>query len=172
MQDTLPDPVDAYIGLGSNLGDPQARLAAAMAALGRLPQSTLEAVSRVYRTAPVGLLEQPDFLNAVARLRTSLAPRALLEALLAIEQDQGRMRSTPNGPRTLDLDLLLHGEACIEEPGLTVPHPRMTERAFVMVPLAELAPGMPIGTGETVSEIARKLVQQQRMEPAGGLVLA
>lgn len=166
------NPVDAYIGLGSNLRDPEAQLAAATAALGRLPHSTLEAVSRVYRTAPVGLLEQPDFLNAVARLRTTLSPRALLEALLAIEQWQGRTRDVPNGPRTLDLDLLLYGDAHIDEPGLTVPHPRMTDRAFVMVPLSELAPGLRLVAGDTVSEIAQRLRQQQRTEPAGGLVVA
>jgi 2-amino-4-hydroxy-6-hydroxymethyldihydropteridine diphosphokinase len=172
MQDATMRPVDAYIGLGSNLGDPEARLAAATAALGRLPHSTLEAVSRIYRTAPVGLLEQPDYLNAVARLRTTLSPRDLLEALLAIEQAQGRMRGTPNGPRTLDLDLLLYGDARIDEHDLMVPHPRMTERAFVMVPLAELAPGLSLVSGDAVSAIAQRLRQQQRTEPAGGPVLA
>ena len=172
MRDAPLRPVDAYIGLGSNLEDPGARLAAATMALGRLPHSSLEAVSRVYRTAPMGLLDQPDFLNAVARLRTTLSPRVLLEALLGIEMVQGRTRGTPNGPRTLDLDLLLHGDACIDEPGLTVPHPRMTERAFVMVPLAELAPGMRLGDGGTVSEIAHRLGLQQRTELSDGPLLA
>lgn len=133
-------PVVAYVALGSNLQEPRQQLQAGFAALSRLPCSELIACSSLYRSAPVGYADQPDFVNAVAALRTALQARPLLDALLAIERSQGRVRDVPNGPRTLDLDLLLYGDQIIHEPGLTVPHPRMLERAFVMVPLAEIAP--------------------------------
>jgi len=130
----------AYISLGSNLQEPQRQLQAGFAALTRLPDTQLIAKSSFYRSAPVGYANQPDFVNAVAAIRTALAPRALLDALLAIEREHGRVREFPNAPRTLDLDIALYGEHVIDEAGLTVPHPRMHERAFVMVPLAEIAP--------------------------------
>ena len=130
----------AYIALGSNLEQPQRQLQAGLDALARLPDTQLIAQSSFYRSAPVGYVNQPDFVNAVAALRTSLEPRALLDALLAIEREHGRERDFPNAPRTLDLDIALYGERVIIEPGLTVPHPRMQQRAFVMVPLAEIAP--------------------------------
>lgn len=132
--------VTAYVALGSNLQDPRRQLHAGLDALARLPHSQLLARSRFYRSAPVGYSAQPDFVNAVAAIQTSLDARALLEALLATERAQGRVRERPNGPRTLDLDLLLYGDAVIHEPGLTVPHPRMLVRAFVLVPLAQIAP--------------------------------
>jgi 2-amino-4-hydroxy-6-hydroxymethyldihydropteridine diphosphokinase len=134
----------AYIGMGGNVasaaGEAEATLAAAvkrLAALGRVV-----AQSRLYSTAPVGFADQPRFVNAVVGLETGLAPRALLGTLLAIEQEFGRDRSSGvrNGPRTLDLDLLLFGAAVIDEPDLLVPHPRLGERAFVLVPLSEIAP--------------------------------
>jgi len=130
----------AYVALGSNLKEPQRQLQAGFDALARLPGTTLIARSSLYLSAPVGYADQPDFVNAVAAIRTTLAPRALLDALLAIEREQGRVRDFPNAPRTLDLDIALYDERVIHEPGLTVPHPRMHERAFVMVPLAEIAP--------------------------------
>ena len=130
----------AYIALGSNQKEPQRQLQAGFAALARLPDTQLIAQSALYRSAPVGYVNQPDFVNAVAVIRTALAPRALLDALLAIEREHGRVREFPNAPRTLDLDIALYGEHVIHEPGLTVPHPRMVERAFVMVPLADIAP--------------------------------
>ncbi len=130
----------AYIALGSNLREPQCQLQAGFDALARLPGTELIARSSLYRSAPVGYLDQPDFVNAVVALRTSLQPRALLDALLAIEREHGRVRDFPNAPRTLDLDIALYGEQVIHEPGLTIPHPRMHERAFVMAPLAEIAP--------------------------------
>ena len=130
----------AYIALGSNLEQPQRQLQTGFGALARLPDTQLIAQSSLYRSAAVGYADQPDFVNAVAAIRTALAPRALLDALLAIEREHGRVRAFANAPRTLDLDIVLYGEQVIHAPGLSVPHPRMHERAFVMVPLAEIAP--------------------------------
>ncbi len=130
----------AYIALGSNLSEPRRQLQAGFAALACLPGTQLVAQSSLYRSAPVGYADQPEFVNAVAALRTALAPRALLDALLAIERAHGRVREFVNAPRTLDLDIVLYGERVIHEPGLSIPHPRMHQRAFVMVPLAEIAP--------------------------------
>lgn len=137
-------PVDpahiAYIALGANLGDPAAQIHDAVKALAGLPHSRLLRVSSLYRTAPVGVHGQPDFINAVVALETSLAPEALLDALLAIEANFGRRRDYPNAPRTLDLDLLLYGDRTIDTPALKLPHPRMHLRAFVIAPLLEIAP--------------------------------
>lgn len=141
--------IRAYVALGANLGHPAATVRAALAALSGIPESVLVAASSLYRTAPVGLKHQPDFINAVAAVDTTLTPLALLDALFAIEADFGRSRSVKNAPRTLDLDLLLYGESRLDEARLTLPHPRMHERAFVLVPLAELAPECRIpGHGE------------------------
>ena len=136
--------VTAYIGLGANLDDPAAQVELAMGELARLPQSRLVARSSLYASAPVGYAEQPDFINAVAALETLLSPRALLEAMLGIEHHHGRNRTFRNAPRTLDLDLLLYGEAHFHEENLTLPHPRMHERAFVLLPLLEIAPDLVI----------------------------
>ena len=149
--------VVAYIGLGSNLDDPQAQVRAAIDALGRLEATRLLAVSSLYRTAPVGLLEQPEFVNAVAKLETGLPPRELLAGLLAIEQGHFRVRSVRNAPRTLDLDLLLYGDVAIREASLTVPHPRMHERAFVLAPLAEIAPDAAIGALGTAAQLLARV---------------
>lgn len=130
----------AYIGLGANLDEPRVQLTLALTAMSGLPETRLAAHSSYYRSAPVGYQDQPEFLNAVAALETRLTPGALLEGLQGIERRQGRERSFPNAPRTLDLDLLLYGEELIARPGLTVPHPRMHQRAFVLKPLLELAP--------------------------------
>lgn len=132
-------PTSAFIGLGANLGDARAALTAALTALAALPDSRLRAASSVYRSAPIDS-DGPDYLNAVALIDTWLAPQALLAALTSIEREQGRERPYRNAPRTLDLDLLLYGGECIVTPALTVPHPRLHERAFVLLPLAELAP--------------------------------
>jgi 2-amino-4-hydroxy-6-hydroxymethyldihydropteridine diphosphokinase len=129
-----------YIGLGGNLGDPVQTLRQAIAALGGLAGTQLLRASSLWRTAPLGHTQQPDFVNAVAEVGSTLAPRALLQELLALEQRFGRERSFANAPRTLDLDLLLFGDLIVEEAGLTLPHPRMHERAFVLAPLIELAP--------------------------------
>lgn len=128
----------AYVALGANLGDRLATLGEAVRQLGAL--GTVEAVSAVYETDPVGYAEQPAFLNAAARLRTDLAPAALVTALLRIEADLGRVRSFANAPRTLDLDLLFYDDLVLATPSLALPHPRLHERAFVLVPLAEIAP--------------------------------
>jgi 2-amino-4-hydroxy-6-hydroxymethyldihydropteridine diphosphokinase len=134
----------AYVGLGANLGDPRTQVLAAFDALDGIPQTRVTARSSLYGSAPVGYADQPAFVNAVARLETGLAPAPLLEALQAIEARAGRLRTFKDAPRTLDLDLLLYGEAAFIEPGLTVPHPRMHERAFVLAPLLEIAPGAAI----------------------------
>lgn len=128
--------VIAYIGLGTNLGDRRANLVAALAALAQL--GVIEAVSNVYESEPVGYTEQPWFWNLVARLRTPLPPRELRSELAAAEHRLGKKTSFRNGPRVIDLDVLLYGDEQIAEPDLEIPHPRMMERAFVLRPLAEL----------------------------------
>ncbi len=132
----------AYIALGANLGDPVATVNAAFAALHTLPDTTVAATSALYRTAPVGVTEQPEFINAAARLDTTLPPEQLLHALLDIEQGFGRIRAERNGPRTLDLDILLYDDQIIDTARLTLPHPRLHLRAFVLYPLADLAPDL------------------------------
>lgn len=135
--------VRAYVGLGSNLEQPIAQVRSAMAALERLRASRLVRCSSLYRTVPVGFADQPDFINAVCALDTELAAETLMSCLLAIEQTQGRSRGPlRNQPRTLDLDLLLYGDQELSSPMLTLPHPRLHERAFVLVPLAEVAPAL------------------------------
>ena len=132
----------AYIALGANLGDPAATLRAAFGALANLPESRVGRCSSLYRTAPVGNTEQPEFINAVATLQTNLEPESLLDALLDIEARFGRIRAEKNGPRTLDLDLLLYNNQQLNLPRLILPHPRLHLRAFVLYPLAELAPDL------------------------------
>jgi 2-amino-4-hydroxy-6-hydroxymethyldihydropteridine diphosphokinase len=132
----------AYVGLGSNLADPVKQVEAAFDELDRVPQTRLVQRSSLYRTKPVGYAAQPDFVNAVAQLETGLAPERLLDELQAIEARHGRERSFPNAPRTLDLDLLLFGKLVVQTERLTVPHPRMRERAFVLEPLREIAPDL------------------------------
>jgi 2-amino-4-hydroxy-6-hydroxymethyldihydropteridine diphosphokinase len=146
----------AFVALGSNLGDPEVKVRQAIAALADLPHSRLAAASSLYRSAAVGHAGQPDFVNAVAQLATALAPQRLLAALLGIEKRFGRERSFRNAPRTLDLDLLLYDAQCIAEPGLTVPHPRMHQRAFVLAPLVEIAPACVIpGIGPAADWLVR-----------------
>ena len=146
----------AFIGLGSNLDAPESKLRAGLAALAALREGHLAAASSLYRSAPIGYAGQSDFVNAVAQLSTGLAPQALLAALLGIELGLGRERSFRNAPRTLDLDLLLYDADSITEPGLTVPHPRMHERAFVLAPLLEIAPNCIIpGKGPAAHWLAR-----------------
>ena len=146
----------AFIALGSNLGDPEEKVRQGIAALAELPQAQLLAASALYRSAALGHADQPDFVNAVVQISTSLAPQALLAAMLAIEQRFGRQRSFLNAPRTLDLDLLLYDAQTMAEPGLTLPHPRMHERAFVLAPLLEIAPACVIpGKGPAADWLAR-----------------
>jgi 2-amino-4-hydroxy-6-hydroxymethyldihydropteridine diphosphokinase len=135
------EPVTAYVALGANLGDPAAAVRDALLALERLPQSHVVARSPLYGSAPVEA-DGPDFINAVAAVSTQLTAPALLVALQAIEQAAGRERPYLHAPRTLDLDLLLYGAGTIDSPTLTVPHPRMRQRAFVLRPLADIAPDL------------------------------
>lgn len=147
--------VPAYIGLGSNLDDPAAQVRRALAALAAMSDTRLIASSAFYRSPPMGPQDQPDFVNAVAGLLTRLPARELLGALQAIEDAQGRRRDgTRWGPRTLDLDLLLYGGLCLEEEGLVLPHPGLAERAFVLVPLLELAPGLRVPGGASIARLA------------------
>ena len=144
-----------FVGLGANLGDAAATVREAFDALGALPQTTCVARSSLYRSAPVDA-QGSDYINAVAQLRTGLSPLALLDALQAIEGRFGRERPYRNAPRTLDLDVLLYGQRRIVTPRLTVPHPRLHERAFVLVPLAEIAPdlALPIPADQRIEKIA------------------
>ena len=157
----------ATVGLGANLNDPAAQVEYALAELDRLPHTRLVARSGLYASAPVGYVDQPDFVNAVAQVETALAPRALLAALLDIEHRHGRERSFRNAPRTLDLDLLLYGEQVIGREALTVPHPRMHERAFVLVPLAELAPDLAIPGDATVRDLLAGVQSQSVLRLTG-----
>lgn len=141
VADTQPTtPTTVYIGLGGNLDDPAAHILCACSELAALPQSVLKACSSLYLTAPVGFADQPDFINAVAVLETRLSAAVLLGALSAIEARHGRRRSFRNAPRPLDLDILLYGDETSDDTVLTLPHPRMHERAFVLEPLLEIAP--------------------------------
>ncbi|MBS0496220.1 MAG: 2-amino-4-hydroxy-6-hydroxymethyldihydropteridine diphosphokinase [Proteobacteria bacterium] len=133
-------PSQAFIALGSNLENPILQLQQAFDELAQLSGTRLIRRSSLYRSAPVGKLDQPDFINAVALIETLLAPHDLLKALLAIEQRHGRVREALNAPRTLDLDLLLYDALHCQDADLTLPHPRMTQRAFVLMPLLEIAP--------------------------------
>ena len=151
----------AHIGLGANLEDPVRQVRQGFQELGRLPRTCLLAHSSLYRTAPLGKLDQPDFINAVAVLDTELSPRELLQELLALEARHGRVRGEPNGPRTLDLDLLLWGDRSIREAGLEVPHPRMHQRAFVLLPLAEVSPAAVIPGRGQVAELAVQVADQR-----------
>ena len=143
-----------YIGLGSNLATPLEQLRSALAALAALPQTDLIAQSSFYSSDPLGPADQPRYVNAVAALDTELSPLTLLDALQTIELEQGRTRKAERwGPRTLDLDILLFGERRLDEPRLTVPHYHMHARAFVLYPLAEIAPALRLPDGRALSEL-------------------
>src|SRR5512145_1957599 len=145
----------AFIGLGSNLQEPLGQLDRAFAAIANLPGTRLLQKSSLYRSAPVGCVDQPDFINAVAKIETSLPPQSLLQSLLQIEHMHGRERSFRNAPRTLDLDVLLYDDLQLHEHGLTIPHPQMHLRAFVLQPLLEIASGIVIpGVGSAESALA------------------
>ncbi|MER8432140.1 2-amino-4-hydroxy-6-hydroxymethyldihydropteridine diphosphokinase [Mesorhizobium caraganae] len=140
-----------YLSLGGNLGDPAASMATALRLLDADDNTRVIAVSSLYRTPPWGKLDQPDFLNAAAEISTALAPRALLDLCLEAERKLKRVREERWGPRLIDIDILVFGDRIIHETGLEVPHPRMLERAFVLAPLAEIAPELAVG-GRSVSE--------------------
>jgi 2-amino-4-hydroxy-6-hydroxymethyldihydropteridine diphosphokinase len=129
-----------YIGLGSNLREPERQVRTACGEIALIPGIRLRRCSSLYRTAPIGYADQPDFINAVAEIRTVLAPLRLLEFMRRIETDHGRVRELRNGPRTLDLDILIYGELQIADDELVLPHPRAHQRAFVLLPLLEIAP--------------------------------
>jgi len=151
------DPVRAFVGLGGNQGDVETTMVEALWAVDALPQTTIQRQSAFYRTPAWGKTDQPAFLNAVVELRTRMPAQVLLASLLAIEERFGRVRSETDrwGPRVLDLDLLAYGDEVVDEPGLTLPHPHLHERAFVLVPLAEIAPALVIpGRGEVASLLA------------------
>lgn len=152
-------PARAFVGLGANLGDPRAAVTDALRQLAALPGSTLVAASSLYRTAPIDATG-PPFVNAVAELRTTLSPHDLLHRLQAIEQAHGRERPYRNAPRTLDLDLLLFDSFVLDDAELTLPHPRLHQRAFVLVPLAELAPGLRVPGRRPLSELLAEVHDQ------------
>jgi len=135
----------AILGLGGNIGDPERAMVQALDRLHANPVIRIEAVSALYETPPWGKTDQPRFLNAAARIDTSLVPRDLLEAVLAVERELGRDRTERWGPRTIDIDILLYGEIAVDEQGLTVPHPRLAERIFALAPLVDVAPEARIG---------------------------
>ena len=145
----------AYVGLGGNLGDRRALLDAAVEALRRDPGIEVVAVSSYRETEPVGVVDQPPFLNGAVAVETTLSARELLDCLLAVERSLGRMREGEerHGPRTIDLDLLLYGGETVDEPGLTVPHPRLAERAFALEPLVELDPALTLPDGRSLGAL-------------------
>lgn len=153
----------AYLGLGGNLGDREATLAAAIDELRATAGVHVTRVSSLYETPPWGPVPQGPYLNACVAIETTFSARALLDLCLTIEKHHGRERLVRWGPRTLDIDLLLYGEATIDEPGLIVPHPRMAERAFVLVPLAEIAPDLVIG-GIAIATLLARLPAAERQD--------
>ncbi len=157
-----------FVGLGSNLADPCAQVGQAIRELSALPQTRVVCRSSLYRSAPVGYLDQPDFINAVVQLQTGLSPRALLDELLALELRCGRTREFVNAPRTLDLDVLLYDDVRHHEHGLTIPHPQMHLRAFVLQPLLEIAPDVLIPGIGAAAELALQSADQklERLEHA------
>jgi 2-amino-4-hydroxy-6-hydroxymethyldihydropteridine diphosphokinase len=166
--------IRCYIGLGSNQGDSGAIIEEALEQINASEGIEITGVAPLYRTAPQGYLEQDDFINTVAEINTTLSPLALLSALQQIETDLGRVRTVRWGPRTVDLDLLLYGDDTINLPQLQVPHPRMHQRAFVMVPLADLNRELQLA-GERVADTAKRLAGEQRIdmlesEPDPGMV--
>ena len=150
-----------FIALGANLGDPVLTVQAAILALRELPQTEFIAASSLYRTAPMGLRDQPDFINAVVELIAVSPAPTFLESLFEIEARFGRRRSVKNAPRTLDLDLLLYGDEVSDDPQLTLPHPRLHERAFVLAPLAEIAPHLTIPGRGSVGDLLLACADQQ-----------
>lgn len=159
---------DVFIGLGSNLGEPRVQMREALGRLLSLDGVSLVAISSLYRSEPVGLEDQPWFLNAVAWVRTGMTPRELLNAFQGIEKQMGRVRLMPMGPRVIDLDLLLVGERAIQEEGLDVPHPRMHQRRFVLEPLVEIAPDArhPL-LGKTARELLLEIRDPKGVERVG-----
>ena len=159
----MREPAAAFIGIGSNLEQPLTQVRTAVSALGVLPETRLDGVSAWYRSKPVGPVGQPDYINGVARIITTLSPLGLLAELQTIEDRQGRRRQLKWGPRTLDLDILLYGDCLLNEETLTVPHPRLAERNFVLLPLADIAPDLVLPGGTPLSSLLANC-------PSGGIV--
>lgn len=159
-------PVQACLALGSNLGDRRSHIESGLAAIARLPHTRVLRISQLLETDPVGPIPQPRYLNAAALIETSLTARSLLAQLLEVERDCGRSRAQEQrwGPRTLDLDLILYGDEVINEPGLSVPHPRMHERLFVLAPAAEVAGDMPV---PTMNATVKQLLQRLNVDTSG-----
>lgn len=157
--------VIAHIGLGANLGNAPHTLQQALTSMASLPETTLLAASSMYRSAPMQA-DGPDYVNAVAKISTGLSAHELLNRLQTIEHHYGRSRPYPNAPRTLDLDILLYGHEKVDDATLTVPHPRMHKRAFVLIPLAELDPGLRLAQGSLTALIDR--CRDQYIEPITG----
>ena len=153
----MSDAVRAVIGLGSNIDDPERQVRTAFDEIAALPKTKLLARSRARRFKPVGFAEQPDFVNACALVETALPPHELLDKLLALERRHKRVRTIPNGPRTLDLDIILYGDTIIDGPDLTIPHPRAHERAFVLEPLLEVWPDATIPAKGKASDLLARL---------------
>ncbi|MCG6873246.1 MAG: 2-amino-4-hydroxy-6-hydroxymethyldihydropteridine diphosphokinase [Gammaproteobacteria bacterium] len=166
----MTDPVCAFVGLGSNQGDRLGQLQAGAAALARLPDCGLPRCSPVYRSAPLEVAPQRDFLNAVCALETRLSPRALLDALLGIEAAAGRRREEPGQPRVLDLDLLLYADRQLSQPGLRVPHPRLARRAFVLRPLHDLEPELVVPGAGPLAELLAAVADQLLERVDGNLL--
>jgi 2-amino-4-hydroxy-6-hydroxymethyldihydropteridine diphosphokinase len=157
--------VTAFVGLGSNLGNRQASIRAALVRLGRVPGVTSVRRSRLYETAPVHVHDQPWFVNAVAEIQTGLTPAELLAAFKQIERELGRQPTRRWGERVVDLDLLLYGDQVVQTDQLTVPHARLWERLFVVLPLAELAPDLRAPDGRSIGEVAAELSRDQVVRP-------
>jgi 2-amino-4-hydroxy-6-hydroxymethyldihydropteridine diphosphokinase len=154
----------AYLALGSNLGERRANLQRALACLGDLPGVRVTKVSPAYRTAPWGVEDQPEFLNLTAQVRTRLAPLELLSAIKHIERQLGRTDCRRWGPRVIDIDILMYDDCAMESEDLVLPHPHMAERAFVLVPLADIAPDVRLPNGQRVAEAAAVLRQEQGVD--------
>jgi 2-amino-4-hydroxy-6-hydroxymethyldihydropteridine diphosphokinase len=159
-----------HIGLGGNLGDPITTLREALARIAQLPGVALDAVSSAYESAPVGLEDQPPFVNAAARVLSNVSLCDLLEGLLAVERQLGRVRTVRYGPRTCDLDILLAGDEVVERPGLSVPHPRLAERRFALEPLLELDPALTLPDGTPLSALLAG-VRDQTVQRLDGVAL-
>ncbi len=164
-------PIDAYLGLGGNLGDVAAAFVEALARLAATPGVRISRLSSVYRTPPWGKRDQPDFLNLAALATTTLPARALLAVCLEVERAMGRRRAERWGPRSIDIDILAYGEATIDEPELKVPHPRLVERAFALAPLAEIAPGLRVGGRAVADWLAAAERAGIEVDPAASAVV-
>ena len=150
-----------YLGFGSNLGDRKANVREAIERLDAIRDTSVKHVSSLYESAPVGYTDQPGFINSVAEIQTDLSPRELLSAVLGIESDMGRVRNTHWGPRVIDIDILVYDAIRMETPELTIPHPRMAERRFVLDPLVEIAPGLILPDGRRIEEALPAVCDQK-----------